>query len=222
MNLEELISQFRTDSDDKELPYLSSDADVILWLNEATEEAAIRARLLRDVSNPAVCVINVTAPTRAYVLHNAVIDITRAAFTPTGSSTEYVLDITDQVEQDRNFSDWRSRVDVPRQIIQDDTTIQLGCIPSTDGVLNIECYRLPLKNIEDTSTESPEIGRIHHRHLVQWALHRCFSRPDAEIQDPGRADTALAEFTRVFGIRPDAGYRRESQANRPLFNKAVW
>lgn len=222
MTLEELIAQFRTDSDDKELPYLSSDADVTQWLNEATEEACIRAKLIRDVSTAAVCSIAVTAPTRVYTLHTAVIDITRAAFTPTGSSTEYVLDITDQIEQDRNFSDWRTRVDVPRQIIQDDTTIQLGCIPSTNGVLAIECYRLPLLNIEDRTDESPEIGRIHHRHLVYWALHRCFQRPDAEVYDQGRSDRGLMEFTKVFGLRPDANYRRDFQANRPLFNKAVW
>lgn len=37
-----------------------------------------------------------------------------------------------------------------------------------------------------------------------------------------KADKALAEFTRVFGLRPDADYRRFTQANRPNCNKAVW
>ncbi len=223
MDLAELIAQVRVDSDDLvPNPYLSSDANITAWLNEAEHEACIRARLIHDSTTPAVCAIAVTALTASYTLHNSIIDITRATFTPTGSTTEYVLYLTDRVEMDRNYSDWRTRVDSPRQGIQDDTTFRLGCLPSTAGTINLECYRLPLVNIEDATSESPEIGRIHHRHLVQWALHRGYSRPDAELFNPNKSATALAEFTRVFGMRPDADYRRTSQANRPHRNVAIW
>lgn len=222
MTLEELIAQFRSDSFDLELPYLSSDADVTAWLNEGEQEACIRARLIHDVSTPAVCTIAVTAPTAVFTLHPSVIDITRAAFTPTGSTTEYELYLTDRVEQDRAHPGWRKLIEIPQQAIQTDTTLQLGCIPSTSGTIAIECYRLPLNNIEDQSTESPEIGRIHHRHLVKWALHRAYSRPDAELFDKNKSERSLDEFTQVFGLRMDADYRRASQANRPHGNKAVW
>jgi len=222
MTLEELIAQFRSDTFDLELPYLSSDADVTAWLNEAEAEACIRARLIHDDSTPAVCTIAATALTASYPLHTSIIDVTRATFTHTGEDVEYVLYLTDRVDMDRCYSDWRTRVDSPRQGIQDDKTFRLGCKPSTDGTITLECYRLPLVNIEDATSESPEIGRIHHRHLIQWALHRCYSRPDAEIFNPNKSVTALAEFTRVFGLRPDADYRRASQANRAHSNKAVW
>lgn len=222
MTLDELIAQFRVDSDDLETDFLSSDLAVTGWLNEAVEEAAIRARLIHDTTTAAVCSIAVTAGLNSYALHSAIIDITRATFTATGSTEEVELDLTDRIEQDRVYPGWRTRTDVPRQAIQNDTTLQLGCLPSTDGTIALECYRLPLALIEDRASEEPEIGRIHHRHLVQWALHRCYSRPDAEVFNPGKAAAALAEFTRVFGIRPDADYRRSSQANRPQHNKAVW
>ena len=218
----ELIAQFRSDTFDLQTPYLSSDADITAWLNEAEQEACIRARLIHDDSTPAVCSIAVTARTASYPLHASVIEVTRATFTPTGSSTTFVLYLTDRVELDRCYSDWRTREEEPRQAIIDDTKIRLGCLPNTDGTLALECYRLPLENIEDSATESPEIARIHHRHLIQWALHRCYSRPDAEVFDAGKSATALAEFTRVFGLRPDADYRRFTQANRPNCNKAVW
>jgi hypothetical protein len=222
MTLEELIAQFRVDSDDLALPYLSDDTSVTIWLNEAETEAAIRSRLIHDVSTPAVCSIAVTAGTSVYPLHTSIFEITRAVFTPTGSTTESELYLTDRVEQDRLHSGWRTTSDVPREAIQTDTTLQLGCLPNTDGVITLEAYRLPLKNIEDQSTESPEIGRIHHRHLVQWALHRCYARPDADLHDPGRSDKALMEFTRIFGIRPDADNRKFTQTNRPNCNKAIW
>lgn len=222
MTLEELIAQYRVDTDDLAEPFLATDLNVTAWLNEAENEAAARARLIHDVSTAAVCSIEVTAGTGVYPLHAAIIDITRASFTPTGSTTEYELYLTDRIEQDRTQAGWRTLVDVPQQAIQTDTTLQLGCIPNTGGTIALECYRLPLKNIEDQASESPEIGRIHHRHLIQWALHRNYSRPDAEINDPGRAAKAETEFARVFGLRPDANYRRASQANIPQNNKAVW
>jgi len=222
MTLTELIAQFRTDSDDAVAPYLASDANVTAWLNEAEHEAAIRARLISDVSTPAVCSVAITAPTTVYALHASVLDITRAAFTPTGSTTEYEVFIVDRVDQDRNRPGWRTTTDIPQQAIQTDTQLQLGCIPSSDGVLALEVNRLPLVNIEDSSSEAPEIGAVHHRHLVQWAIHKHFARPDADVHDTGRSDKALAEFTRVFGIRPDADYRRATQANRQPHNKAFW
>ena len=222
MTLEELIAQFRSDTFDLELPYLSSDANVTSWLNEAEQEACIRASLIHDTTTATVCNITVTAGVSVYSLHQSIISITRAAFTPMSSTTEEKLYLTDMVELERIYPDWRKYTDLPRYAIQNDTTLQIACKPSTDGVIAMECYRLPLVNIEDQGSESPEIGRIHHRHLVQWALHRCYSRPDTETFNPGKSATALAEFTRVFGLRPDADYRRASEANRTHSNKAVW
>lgn len=222
MTLEDLIAQVRVDTDDLETSYLSTDTAITAWLNEAEEEACMRANLIHDVSTPAVCTIAVTALTSVYSLHSSVLDITSATFTPTGSTTAQDLYLTDRYEQDRSCPGWRTVTDLPKQLIQTDKTVQLGCIPSTDGILQIECNRLPLVKIEDSTTESPEIGRVHHRYLVYWAEYRCYSRPDAEIFNENRAATALADFTKVFGLRPDAKHRKDFQSNRPLFNKAVW
>lgn len=220
MTKEELIAIFRRDTDDLAARYLSSDTSIIQWLAEAEHEACIRARLIHDVSTPAVCRINVKAPSPTYKLHPAILDITRAAFTATGSTTEHVLYLTDTVEQDRRFPDWRTTVDTPRQAIQTDTQLRLCCIPGSDGVIALEAYRLPTSD-SDASWE-PEISAVHHRHLIQWALHCCYSRPDVDVYDQKRAELALSRFTSVFGLRPETNMRRDAQANRPLFNKAVW
>jgi hypothetical protein len=220
MTQEELIAIFRRDTDDLVAPYLSSDASIIQWLAEAEQEAAIRARLIHDVSTAAVCRINVISPTSTYNLHPAIIEMSRAAFTPAGSTTETELYLTDTVEQDRMFPGWRTTIDTPRQAIQTDTQLRLCCIPGNDGVIALEAYRLPLSDPDDSW--EPEIAAIHHRHLVLWALYRCYSRPDEELFNQKKSDVALLDFTRVFGLRPETNMRRDSQANRPLFNKAVW
>lgn len=220
MTLDELIAKVRIESDDLQQPYLSSDAVITEWLDEAEEEAAIRSSLIHESANPLICQIAVTAGRASYPVHSSVLEITYAAFTATGSSTVNVLALTDRADLDRTTPGWRTKSDIPRQLVQNDTTLQLGCLPSMDGLLTLECFRTPLASIGDT--DRPEIGRAHHRHLVQWALHKCYSRPDAEVFDPKRSDRALMEFTRVFGIRPDAELRRNFYKSTPAHNQAYW
>lgn len=227
MTLDDLVAQFRSDADDRAGTagagdYLFERTDIVGWLNEAQDEAADRALLLHESSNSDICTIAVTAGTTVYTLDERVLNITRAVFTPTGSSEKYLLTPRDVLDLDRIRPDWRDQTDIPRDYIHDSTTIRLGSIPSTDGTVQIECYRLPLVNMEDSTTESPEIHRQTHRALVHWALFRGYSRPDSEVYDPGRGEKELARFERVFGLKVDAKLRRNTNANRPLYNKAVW
>lgn len=220
MTLDEAIAAFRVDTDDLVAPYLSTNDQVTAWLAEAQDEAAVRANLLFEASDPDICEIAVTAGVMTYPLQQAVATVTYAEFTPTGSTEAVKVDLTDRKAMDRDFPGWRAVTDTPRKMIVDSTTVQIGCKPSTDGLLRIECYRLPITTLADT--EEFEVAAVHHRHLIQWAIHKCYSRPDADAHDPNRAEKALAEFTRVFGIRPDSDLRRGHYANAPAHNQAFW
>ena len=220
MTLAELRALFRVDADDEVIPYLWTDAQVTGWLNEAEEEAAERAGLIPEDFAPEVCVIAVTAGTASYTTHPAILDITRAAFTPTGGDA-LDLYLIDRLELDRIKPDWRTSTEEPAYLIHDDTKARIVPTPTVAGVLSIECHRLPLSPMEDDE-DSPEIARTHHRRLVHWALHRAFSKPDAEVFDETRAAIGEREFTRYFGIRPDAQTRKDTRANRPHHNKPVW
>ena len=220
MNLEALRTQFREEADDKIAPYLFSDDQILAWLNEAEDEAAARARLLAEYSDPAICSITVTANQPTYATHEAVLDITRAAFTPTGGDST-VLFITDRTELDRIKPDWRTSTDEPEYLVQDDTKVQIVPTPTVAGSLDIECNRLPITPMA-SDADTPEIARAHHRYLVHWALHRAFSLPDTETVDPKKAASGEAAFTAYFGIRPDADTRKATQANRPHHNQTHW
>ena len=80
---------------------------------------------------------------------------------------------------------------------------------------------MPLKALEN-DTDKPELHESHHRHLVHWALHRAFSKPDSETIDPQRAAAAEAAFTRYFGHSPDADLRRSTRHDEVQTNKAFW
>lgn len=220
MNLELLRAQFRIESDDKITPYLWADESVDQWLNDAVEEAAVRALLIHDVATPAVCQVPVVAGVAVYPLHASIINITRAAFTATGDTQEYELWGTTEYELDRIEPGWRKLEETPRAFIHKDTTIRLSRLPIA-GVLDLEVNRLPLEPMVN-DTDEPEIAGVHHRHLVLWALHKAFSVPDSETVDPIRAERAEREFTAAFGPRPDADARRRQEYSRPHHNAACW
>lgn len=220
MTLQQLIDQFRSDVDDRIATYLFSDADVIGWLNEAEEEAALRANLLFDATTSEICDIAVTAGTSLYALDPRVFVIERASFLATGEDAEnaIVLDLRDRLSVDRTRPSWRTTEMEPVELIVDETKVQLACLPASSGTLSLEVYRAPLEPMAlGDGDVYPEIAPLHHRHLVEWAKYRAFSRPDAEVFDPKRAETAEANFTKKFGLRPDADMRRaayEDQQHR--------
>ena len=222
MNLEQLTAQFRVDADDTVTnPPLWADEWIAAWLTEAQAEAAIRGRLLYEAANPDVCSVAVTAGAATYQLHKSLYELGHLRFKATGATRSEPLHLANREELDRLRPDWRDEQGSPEYAIQDDTRITLVPRPTADGTLHLEGYRVPLKALEN-DTDKPELNESHHRHLVHWALHRAFSKPDAETIDPTRAATAEAAFTRYFGQRPDSDLRRATRSDVPQTNKVFW
>ena len=221
MNVEDLIVRFREDADDLVGPaYLWEEPWIVRWLDEAHNEAAIRARILYEAANPAICQIAVVASQAVYNIHKSLYEIVRLDFLPAGETRRQPVKLKTREELDEICYDWRTKTDDARVLyaIQDDKRLTLAYTPQISGTLYLEGYRLPLVPLEDDYDE-PEINEVHHRHLVQWALHRAFSKPDSESVDSDRAKAALVEFTRYFGARPDVGLRRESRFDQPQHNR---
>ena len=221
MNLEQLTAQFRVDADDLTEPYFWDAEWIATWLTEAQAEAAIRNRLLYEAANPAVCQIAVAANAATHDLHKSLFELVHLRFQATGATTSSVVTIKAREELDRIRPGWRDETGTPRHAIQDDTRITLVPRPELAGTLHVEGYRVPLKALEN-DTDKPELHEAHHRHLVHWALHRAFSKPDSETIDPQRAAAAEAAFTRYFGHSPDADLRRSTRHDEVQTNKAFW
>lgn len=220
MNLEQLIASFRVDADDLVEPFLFSDDWIAGWLTEAQSEAAIRGRLILEDADPAVCQIAVTAGTASYELHHSVYEIADLRFMPAGASKSTPLALVTREWLDDKRPGWRDNCKELSFAIQSDHRLRIVGAPNTDGVLHLEAYRVPLKALEN-DVDKPELSEAHHRHLVYWALHRAFSRPDSETIDPQRADRALEAFTRYFGLAPDSDLRRSTRHDLQQTN-ALW
>lgn len=222
MNLAALRAQFRSEADDSVSPYLFADAELNDWLNQAVEEAAIRADLLLEVDDAAVCTIDVTAATSAYPLHAKITRVTYASFLADGEdatdATE--LTLTDRIKLDRIRPCWRTESDRPIYLLTENGTARLVPKPDANGTLTLEAYRLPMTAMADDS-DSPEIREQHHRYLVDWALFRAYSKPDTETQDLPRAQAAQTRFEDHFGARPDADMK-QSDERQPHANAAFY
>lgn len=220
MNLQNLIDQFRIEVADKATPSQWSDDEVTLYLNEAEEEAAVRARLIRDKSNLMICQINVTAGVSSYALDPVVCEIVYASMVNAGSigAFPYRLGITTSDELDQYRPAWRSLKYRPAAIIHYDNTMEVDCIPDTAYTINLEVYRLPL-NPMMSGSDTPEINGVHHRHLIKWAKHRAYQKQDADTQDLAKSEKFAKEFEDKFGLPVDATYRKHANSSRPHRNQ---
>lgn len=219
MNLTELEHRFRTDTGDWAKPPLFSQVNVRRWLNEAEEEAARRADLLQESDDPAFTQIAVAAGDTTWSAHARWCRITRAVWVPTGCEEIPLRLVFDRRELDLTASrSWRTTPGTPRELlIEGGKKMRFGCIPETGGTLFLEGFRLPLGPMTD-GEDRPEIEPQHHRHLVLWAMATAYRIPDADMHDPGRADSAEAEFAAYFGPRRDAQLGQDTEA--PAFVRA--
>lgn len=232
MTLDELIASFRFDADDLPESVGGGDGD-LLWKNaelarffgEAEEEAALRKRLLFDDYTLAIVKIDVLEDQSSYPLDPRMFEVSKARLLD-ATTGEFVEDlyITTRAALEQRCPRWRDERRQPGFFIQDDTRIVLPGIVDRAYTLRLEGYRTPLTPITEISDGStvPEIGLIHHRFLVHWALHRAYSKPDSEVFNPQKAATSLAAFEQYFGLRPDADLRRDQQADQPHHNVAYW
>lgn len=219
MTLEELVAEFRVRARDEALPHMWADDAVTRWLNEAEREACIRGRLLRETSNPVVCQIALQPGVATYPLHESVYEITYLCIVPLVGPTQ-PLDLVSREWLDRSYPRWREDLAFAHWAFQDDTSLTLAAKHKAGDLLELECYRIPLDDMEDEDDE-PEIHSAHHAHLVDWALHRAFSVPDAEGFDPTRAALSEAAFTRYFGPLPDSDLRRLTREDVVHHNEAI-
>lgn len=205
MTRDQLIKEFRLLIQDEVAPYLFSQPVVMGWLDEAQREAAVRARLLHESSNPAICEIGVEVGESSYPLHPALYEIDHLSYLQNGQpeDTRRTVALVSATELDHMLPGWRKKQGRPLYAVQHDTTIRLAPTPDAAGELSLEGFRLPLEGAAEI-----EINAAHHQRLVDWMLLRAYSLPDSETLDLGRAEKAKESFDGYFGLRTDSNLRR--------------
>ena len=217
MNLLQLRTAFRVDVDDILEPYLFTDAQFLEWINEAQDEACIRANLLFESTDEGMCLVTLEAGERGYIVDEKWHVITKAYIV----GDECPLTLTSREDLDRRRPRWRQDTDRTRELMVFDGRIELDVATTVERTLQLEGFRLP-KSPMKADGSKPEIARMHHRSLVEWARYRAYSRPDSESFDPARAARSEQAFAAVFGLRPEADMRRHWYEDTPHVNHGFW
>lgn len=197
MTLAELIAAYRAESLDNVKPYFVSDELATGYANEAVTEACRRSIPLRDSSMTA----SVTAGEELVPLSNKVIRLIRARLQSQSRPLEFVT----TYEMDCGTPAWESITGIPQSVVTDyqNNTLRLWPVPIADDTLLLTVDRLPLKKMESDDDE-PELREEYHDGLVDWMLHKAYSRQDADMFDPRKAEQYARAFESEFGARSSA------------------
>lgn len=218
MTLADLIYSFRTRADDLNEPYLWSNAEITLYLNQSDNEAAERALLIQDATTTAVCTLTMAAGTASYALHAAVLRIDRAKLTSTGD----LLDVVSREQLDRLQPGWETATGTPEYVIEvGDGNVIITPTPTAIDTITLTVKRLPL-TVMAVDTDTPEIPARHHYRMLDWALRCAYMKQDADAGNAAMADKYDTEFERSFGKRLDANVQRKQRYRRPNTIKSGW
>lgn len=231
MNRADLIAVFRDRVGDAVEPFLWSDDNVQEYLDDAHNEAAERARLIKDSLTAAICTIAVVANTAAYLLDPRILSVERAKLDlqrlPLELTSTPALDGGSSAFAGRSNGysfttglavGWETATGAPVSAALDDEggrwKLTLVPIPTAADTLRLQVFRLPMASLTDDNA-TPEIPSRLHIRLVDWMEHRAFSTHDLEQRDEQRAADAAAIFTTAFGERIDSNARRKQEDLQP-------
>ena len=203
MKSEELYDLFRTDIVDSVQPYLWTDTEVWLYMNDAyvrfvrliggvtdklevpiitdEAEATVSPAILKFLDirlsdSKQVTVINYTdMPLSPYLDYN---NIKTLYLNPRPGPVEYMI------VGDRGMASGKV------------TWVQT---PQVDDTATMFVYRLPLVQIVGEGQEFSDIGQEHHEALMLWMKHRAYGKHDAETFDKSKSEDYKQEFIDYCG-----------------------
>jgi hypothetical protein len=196
--------------DDKNAPYLWSDAVLLDAIQASMSEVAERSRGLAftvtaelEIDEPSVTLElptadpGVTVPLIAIDIRTVLLEGSTA---PLKQRSEEWLDT--------NRSGWREETGTPYEyVLEDNGTLTL--YPTPDAVLTLTVKGYRTTTATDALSVIPE---RYHRDLLHWAMYECYSNSDPEGEASVRAQQQLQLFERAFGPRKSAVWDRVNRS----------
>jgi hypothetical protein len=201
MTVSELLELFRKEVDDDVKPYLWSDKEFFVYLNDAQDTFV---RLIGGIADrrSALTSISYKAGTQFKKLDDRIYRIKGAFdandkilsirnldhFTSNNASNDYGARISSGLDNSRTGEVSYLITDV------ESDEIQLYPIPVSDGSIRLYVYRRPLSEIVDEDSEL-EVPSYQHVSLLDWVKYRAFMKQDVETFNGTKAATFRTSFT---------------------------
>lgn len=214
MNLLELIDHCRSVTGDRKKPYLWPNDEFRDALNEAGDDACIRARLIENEEIE----LDHTAGDAYAEIPEHLWSILRVTF------DGRKLMLCDKVMLDEYEGvDWEARTaDVPIACYEVGGRLRFYPIPTTAGIVKAHAFCTP-ENPLAKDEDVPEWLRTRlHVKLVDGALAIAYAKKDADTFDADAAAYHDAEFEKIFGPRPDEKAIRRLRINVRRYVKGAY
>lgn len=199
MNLQQLRGATRDRLDDWAQPFGWSDAEINAWINEAVQEASLRAGLNVEVVSVATRpnIAKLQLPDVLAFIHEV-----RWIATPIDLMSRWR--VLARFNQRALVSDWTDNpiiVGDPARYTVEGRYFWLYPMPEVAGRLEFRAnvYPPPLERDSD----EPDLPPALHRHLLEWVIYRAGQKRDEDYMLPNPEQYEI-NFARVFGSRAGA------------------
>lgn len=230
MTLAELRAYVRERIRDTLEPYFFSDSTLTGYLNEAEDEACVRAKLIYDTSKT----LTLVADQAVYDLGASALSARFFLFDRFALSGPNYRILTTKViaEMDNERPSWEDAGSgIPEFVLMDQAPrkITLWPTPSSNvagDTVRLRGFRYPLAAMSANDAE-PEIDPQYHADLADWVMARCYSTHDFDAYNLALSKAHASDFDRAFGPRPDAALlslmaRRETMRTVPRMKYQVY
>lgn len=203
MNSTELFDLFRSDVTDVNEPYLWSDDEVWVYMNDAYNMFFRLTQGIADSTTDKVTLVTATASEPYSSLHPSILNV-RQAYRESDQKKVHVINAEDLprlVADDYGV--------LSQQLLQttegevrfgvmglEKDKIRWVLVPAADTDIRLHVYRLPLVPITTDDQEFVGLQDIHHFHLLKWMKALAYQKQDAETFDRQRS----AENDQMFRI----------------------
>lgn len=187
MNTTGVLDFFRSQMVDEKKPYLWTDDEAFVFMNEAQSMFCRLTDGIADATTPAVTTLPISAGEIFAEVHPSILLFRSAVLLSTG----YSLDIKNHTD----VTKWTNQIGTITQMIiglQKDL-VRWNYMPNNDDEVQLLVYRLPLEALVAPDQEL-EIEPVHHASLVYWMKHLAYAKQDVETWDQKASETGKAMF----------------------------
>lgn len=227
MKVSELYDLFRSDLDDQATPYLWSDDEVYLYMDDAYKMFVRNTGGIADETS-ALTLVPVVAGQAYAEVDPRILKIRLA--TLLSDNTNLKIINSEDAASLMQFDYGQLRPVNPNTpgrvthlVVGVERNAKAGKVrwvqkPVVDDMVQMTVMRLPLKKIteEEQDFEFDEIMEEHHQHLLAWMKHRAYGKQDAESFDRGKRDDYEAEFVRYCKKATEEADRYKSKPVRTV------
>ena len=224
MTGQDLVDELRESYlDDKNIPYLWQDPELLKFLNRAEKQACRRSYLIVDSTTPTdgtsgtsgdpVCQFTVIPNQGVYTLSRKVLQVRRVKLDTMHiplremtrdelDATHYMWDASVGTAGTAGTAGGDPAVLPQHWIHESGKELVLVRTPTINDIARMIVVRLPLNDFS-MKTE-PETEEQHHDGYLLWAAHLAFMKPDSDTQDIALATVYEKAFAERFGPLPEA------------------